>query len=244
MRIDFGKTLSTEEAGPFLTRTASCLHEEDGDFFKKRDYRDYLKYDLKGVEIRTLRGLEQGLQERGLRLTRAAGNGLWVSEPTPFSLGFSVKLPYWWVSCEDDPSKVRLYVSGRKYEQRGTREFKGWLKTKQIPVLLETPQSIIITGRVAYESLENVDPTTVLDALRTQGYESKVITTPEEVVEAFEKIRSEGKSIEGNRIYDYDSNTSKSSPLFTVAGAAVGASEAGLGGAIIGGAVGILFDDD
>jgi hypothetical protein len=67
---------------------------------------------------------------------------------------------------------------------------KGLFKTKDIPVYSYTPK-VQIKGKLCYENtMKQIEPTPVLAILKGLGYVADVISTPDELQEFLEHIKT------------------------------------------------------
>jgi len=129
-----------------------------------------LNIDLSRLEKSLVDNLEQRFN--GIFSTkRISHKELWISGDNPFSLRLNSKKSY-----------------AERWEKISSKEKKGFLRTKQIPVLREIP-TIQINGMVYFEKLGGIDPNPILDVLIDNGYYSKIISTSQELEKAVEKAK-------------------------------------------------------
>jgi len=151
------------------------------------EYIVRMKYDIIKLESVLTDELEGAFKQNGFDASRTASNILWVSNPEKLSLRLQARVSgrNSRTSTETDIADLVHFDERCRLEEKGTRKKVGggiFSGSKRVPVYWERP-SVIVSGEAAYEIIGS-DPAAVLKILKGQGYDSDVITTPEEGFEA------------------------------------------------------------
>lgn len=226
MKISFHKGIKGyDNLKDFFTEEPMELHDAYRPYIRLHDPKIneafYTGFDKDYPKLNKHLGdaLEKSLTDRKFPVTRTSHGELWISGDNPFSLSFSSSFMFPTIYVD----KNRVQLSGHKedWEYQGTKEQKGWLFRREVPVFRENPL-VHVSGQVYFEKLEDVDTVPVLEALKEQRYDSRVISTPEELQQAFDKIK-QARSDSGYRSSDYSrSQSSSGAGLVGLAGLAAG----------------------
>ena len=178
MEIIYFKTIrGTSELKPFVSQGERF---ESGGIYS--GFHILKNYDLKGFKKNLVDDIEKSLKEKDFVITRNNDNELWVSEPNKFSLNLNAIVTN--SGCRTPNKSERMFLCVKDYEKTGIKTIKGgrFRREEKIPVYEEIP-SVDIGGRVQYADFKENNPVSVLNVLISLGYQSKVISLPQEVKE-------------------------------------------------------------
>ena len=179
MKIIYHKRITDDnELKPFLSQLEPQFSDE------RNRYIVVMKYNLRSLEKSLLDNINKHLKEKGFTTTPSSDNNLWISKPDKFLLTLDAKI----TRERDSSSDISYYfdVQNSQMIKRGTKLEKNFFGTKEIPVYFEIP-SVNISGQVDYGALEEVEIVPVLDVLTALNYESKVISTNQEYLDALKE---------------------------------------------------------
>jgi len=171
-RLFYGDNLKE----PKLTRSSGL---ERSDLMIPSDAKEIYEYqyDYEGLTRFFVDQLEEAFSRNSYGVTPVSDNELWI-DPDRFSLELMAR-----EDVGDSLGDICTEGHGR-LKLKGNKQIKSghWgIFSYQIPVYEEQP-SIILSGKVTYEYREDIDPVNVINLLKKEGYNPRVIPTKKEEV--------------------------------------------------------------
>jgi len=172
MKILYEQTIDSDKVlGKYVVRGEPEYRKKDGIFVAR------LAYDLEGLTKQFTSDIESAFQKAGNTIVTTGDGKIWVSAPEKFSLDMQTNstIP----DCQN-PSKrdLNYLLTEDMIKTKGTLPVGLFRREK--PVYNEKPK-VIVTGIIVYAQLTGVEPTPIIEILKTLGYQSEVIPTSKEV---------------------------------------------------------------